>query len=409
MVDSELTIPAVDRASFPASRRISVLQETLTAHGFAAALISQPRSLYYYSGVALPAILWVPADAPPLLLTRRVHQLAERAVAAGIQTAPAPNLDAICRILRDHDLLPKPGALLGVELDVTPAELVERLRQAFPTLTVGNVAPFSLYQRAIKDPEEAETIERAAQLWPAAHAAVVETLRSGVSEFMVAAAVEYALRSAGSMGQVWFRRWDAALPGGGIVASGPCAWIVSGLAMTVTGVGMSPALPWGASRRTLTSGDLVVVDYGICVDGYHADIARTYCVGRPSAAQYDLWQRLLEIHHAVTASIRPGLPAGALYESALRIAQRAGVGAHFMGVAPDLGTYVGHGIGLELDEWPLAAAGQTTLLEAGMVLSIEPKLLVPGLGAVAIEDDFVVTGTGSRRLSPPDDELLCVG
>lgn len=407
-MDRSFLIPTVPKERFPARRRIEGLQRALAAGGFEAALLAHPRSVFYYTGTALPANLWVPAAGPPVVFTRRVHALTAGAVAGGLETVPAPGFAELRRALDARGLAPRAGQRMATELEVMPAALAARLRQAFPGVEVGDVSPLVLRQRAVKDPEEVEAIERAARVWEAGHEAVMRTLRPGLAEHELAAAIEWAFRVQGGLGRVWFRRWDAALPGGGQVAGGPRAWVVSGHAMTVTGVGLSAALPWGASRAPLEKGDLVVVDYGVCVDGYHADIARTYCVGRPSPRQRDLWSRLLDVHRGVVAELRPGASAREIYRRAARLAEQTGLERHFMGVEPDRGTYIGHGIGLELDEWPLLAEGGEGLLEPGMVVTIEPKFMVPGVGSVMIEDDFLVTSEGCRRLSRVSDELFWV-
>ena len=405
---SPFPIPTVDRQRHPARRRIEGLQRALQAAGLEGAFLAHSRSLFYYAGFALPANLWVPARGEPVVLTRRVHALAAGAVAEGLEVVAAPGFADLRRVLEERGLAPRPGQRVGAELDVLPAGLVDRLRQALAGVEVGDVSPLILRQRAVKDPEEVEAIQRAAQAWEAAHQAVLGTLRPGVGEHELAAAIEHAFRARGGMGQVWFRRWDAALPGGGEIAGGPRAWVVSGHAMTVTGVGLSAALPWGASRFPVEKGELVVVDYGVCIDGYHADIARTYCLGRPSSQQADLWMRLQELHEAVVAELGPGVPARDVYRRAARLAERTGLGRYFMGVEPDRGTYIGHGIGLEIDEWPLLAEGSEAVLEPGMVVTIEPKFMVPGVGGVMVEDDFLLTPTGCRRLCPVPAQLFQV-
>ena len=117
-----------------------------------------------------------------------------------------------------------------------PYRLVESLKKNLEGVRLGNVSPTVLQQRLVKDEEELAHIRKAVELWEKGHEAIMETLAVGVAEYEVAAAMEYAARRGGGDGMVWPRRWDH-LPAGGIVASGPNAWVVSGEAMTVTGVG----------------------------------------------------------------------------------------------------------------------------------------------------------------------------
>jgi len=198
------------------------------------------------------------------------------------------------------------------------------------------------------------------------------------------------------------------LPGGGIVTSGPNAWIVSGHAMTVTGVGLSPNVPWGASNRKVETGDLIVVDFGVNYEGYHCDIARTYSVGKPKSEQYDLWDRLLDLHFQVIDKIKPGVTGHELYMFAEELATKSGMEQYFMGVEEQRGTYIGHSIGLEMDELPVLAKGADDPIPVGAVLTIEPKFMVPGRGSVMVEDNILVTENGHEVISTLERDLFYV-
>lgn len=386
-------------------KRLDKLQASLQSKGWQAALIMQPRDLYYYAGTAQPANLWVPDKGDPVLFTRRVHELTQEATWVE-HTVSASGFGEMHRALLDFELAPSPGSILGVEQDVLPYRLVQGLQKNLEGVKLENLSPVILQQRLVKDDDEVERIRRAVGLWKKGHRAIMETLAEGVAEYEVAAAMENAARRAGGDGMVWPRRWDSYLPAGGIVASGPNAWIVSGEAMTVTGVGLSQALPWGASSRRLESGDLVVVDFALSYEGYHCDMTRTYCVGEPKQEQRDLWERLLDLHLQVVDQVRPEVTGEELYLLAEDLAEKAGFTENFMGVGNERGRYIGHSIGLEMDEAPVLGAGAHESLPVGAVITIEPKFMVPGLGAVMVEDDIVVTPDGHEVISTLDRELF---
>lgn len=387
--------------------RLERLQEDLRGEGWQAALVMQPRDLYYYAGTAQPANLWVPAEGEPVLFTRRVHDLTREATWID-HTESASSFGKMRQALLDFGLALPPGAVLGVEQDVLPYRLVESLKKNLEGVDLGNLSPLILRQRLVKDEAEVARIRGAVELWKRGHEAIMATLAPGVAEYEVAAAMEYAAREGGGDGTVWPRRWDSYLPAGGIVASGPNAWVVSGEAMTVTGVGLSQALPWGPSSRRLEAGDLVVVDFTLSREGYHCDITRTYCVGKPTADQQDLWDRLLELHLRVVERIRPGVTGEELYLLAEELAQKSGLSDNFMGVGSERGAYIGHSIGLEIDEWPVLGAGARDPLPPGAVVTIEPKFMVPGLGGVMVEDDILVTPSGHEVISSLERELFYV-
>ena len=386
-------------------KRLEQLQANLRDKGWQAALVMQPRDLYYYAGTAQPANLWVPDEGDPVLFTRRVHKLTQEATWIE-RTVSAGGFGEMSRALADMELSLASGAVLGVEQDVLPYRLVESLKKNLEGVKLENLSPTILQQRLVKDDEELARIRKAVELWEKGHEAIMETLAVGVAEYEVAATMEYAARRGGGDGMVWPRRWDSHLPAGGIVASGPNAWVVSGEAMTVTGVGLSQALPWGPSSRRLEAGDLVVVDFTLSYEGYHCDMTRTYCVGAPNQEQMNLWERLLELHLQVVDEVRPGVTGEDLYLVAKRLAEDMGLIDNFMGVGSERGSYIGHSIGLELDEWPVLGAGYQEPLPVGAVITIEPKFMVPGQGAVMVEDDIVVTPSGHEVISTLERELF---
>lgn len=387
--------------------RLEKLQEAMRSEGWQAALVMQPRDLYYYSGTAQPANLWVPDEGDPILFTRRVHELTREATWIE-HTVSASSFGQMRDALADLGLALPPGAVLGVEQDVLPYRLVESLKKKLEGVELGNLSPVILRQRLVKDDGEIARIRGAVELWERGHEAIMETLAVGVAEYEVAAAMEYAAREGGGDGTVWPRRWDSYLPTGGIVASGPNTWVVSGEAMTVTGVGLNQGLPWGPSSRRLEAGDLVVVDFCISREGYHCDMTRTYCVGKPTREQQDLWDRLLELHLRVVDRIRPGVTGEELYLLAKGAADKMGFGDNFMGVGSERGAYIGHSIGLEIDEWPVLGAGARDPLPPGAVITIEPKFMVPGRGGVMVEDDILVTPGGHEVLGTLERKLFHV-
>jgi Xaa-Pro dipeptidase len=203
-----------------------------------------------------------------------------------------------------------------------------------------------------------------------------------------------ALRRAGHDGVVFQHRWDAKLQMEGALASGENLATISRGPVTITGVGLGEAFPMGASRREIARGDLVNVDLGLNRAGYHGDMARTYAVGELPDAVAPLARVCRELQDVALGAIRPAATAESVYETTREAAVRLGVEDVFQGGGP----YIGHGIGLELDEPPVLGPGVETTLREGMVLAVEPKLISPAFGAVNIEDDVVVTADGCELL-----------
>ena len=236
--------------------------------------------------------------------------------------------------------------------------------------------------RAVKDAFELEILAKsAAALTPVAEVAFA-TVRPGVAEREVAAAIESALRQAG------FERpaFDT------IVASGPNA-----------------ALPHHrAGDRRIKSGDLVVLDFGGVLDGYCSDLTRTVSVGPPSEEIRRIYAAVLSAQQAAVEAVGPGVDASTVDRAARAVLEQAGLGEAF-------GHGTGHGLGLEVHEEPRlsrTSAGITPPprpLQPGMVVTIEPGAYLPGWGGVRIEDDVAVTSDGRAVLTSVPRQLLECG
>ena len=146
------------------------------------------------------------------------------------------------------------------------------------------------------------------------------------------------------------------------------------------------------STRRLRNGDLVTFDFGAEANGYFCDITRTVCVGRPSERQREIHDLVLRAQRKAIAAICPGVRCADIDRAARETIEKAGHGAHF-------GHATGHGIGLLVHEGPAVSALSKQCVEAGMVITVEPGVYVPGWGGVRIEDMVLVTDGGHRVLT----------
>jgi Xaa-Pro aminopeptidase len=224
--------------------------------------------------------------------------------------------------------------------------------------------------RLVKDDGEVAALRTAAAELTSVAQAAFAAVRPGVTEASVAAAIDAALRAAG------FERSAFET----IVASGPNA-----------------ALPHHrAGRRRLVSGDLVVLDFGGVMDGYCSDLTRTVSVGPPGAESRRVYDAVLEAQQAAITAVRPGIEASTVDAAAREILEHHGLGEAF-------GHGTGHGLGLDVHEEPRIGRPRAdvppTLLQSGMVFTIEPGAYLPGWGGVRIEDDVLVTDHGCDVLT----------
>ncbi len=176
--------------------------------------------------------------------------------------------------------------------------------------------------------------------------------------------------------------------------SGPNLTVRGGHGLVVTGAGLSAGAPYGPSRRTLCPGDLIVLDTGTTRDGYTADESRTFVVGQPNPAQRALFAVTQDAEEAALEALRPGVPVGDVY-AAVDAVIEAGAGPGFPAGSLTLPGFVGHGIGLELDEPPVLWPKDDTVLREGIVLAVEIEVSAPGRGIMTKLEDTVVVRSGA--------------
>ena len=192
------------------------------------------------------------------------------------------------------------------------------------------------------------------------------------------------------------------------VLSGLTGGIVSQSDSPMGGLGLSPAFPVGASRKVMKTHQPILLDFGICYHGYQVDQTRMYSIGEMPRKFINAYNACKEIHDAVLEEVRPGADTEALFLKTLVLAEKFGYKDSYLG-PPGLQTrFIGHGIGLELNELPFLAQDHSTPLEEGMVFALEPKIVFPGEGAVGLENTLVVTRNGYEILTPIENTIFQV-
>lgn len=376
--------------------RLRRLQAALNEKGLEGALLHTTTNLLYLSGTAQQAHLWVPAAGDPVLLVRRVLERARRESALA-QVLPLASL----RELADHL-----GAArrIGMELDQLPVAQFSLYQRYLPGLEAADIGGELRLQRAVKSPYEVERIRTAARVADETYTAIRFALREGLTELELSVVGETAERLGGTQGRVrWYGQSFECGPM--LVLAGESALAPSLADTPFAGDGLTPAVPWGSGRRVIERHMPVCVDYPTAVDGYIHDQTRTLAVGGLDAELTRAYGVCGEILRMIEAEARPGVTGEQLWERSLAIARAAGLEAHYMGYGGNRVRFVGHGVGLELNELPVLAPRQHLPFEAGMVIAVEPKFFFPGRGAVGVENTYLVTPTGAERLTLSSEEL----
>jgi Xaa-Pro aminopeptidase len=174
------------------------------------------------------------------------------------------------------------------------------------------------------------------------------------------------------------------------------------------GIGPGPFFSQGPSRRKIRPREPLLFDYSSNVEGYISDQTRIYALGDLPEKFHRAHHVMVKVQEVVSREGKPGARAADLYELALDVVNEAGLSKGFMG-HPQAVPFVGHGVGLELDEWPVIGKGSKHTLEKGMIIALEPKFIFPGEGVVGVENTFLVGNDGMESLNRFPDEIIIVG
>ncbi len=293
---------------------------------------------------------------------------------------------------------------LGMELDSVPVVWAERVRSAFGghDVEIVDISHVLRETRAVKSAWEVDRIvEGAAQIDTAMERAR-EVIREGMTELELSAELEFAMRRMGHEGLVRMHRFNSEMHIGGVL-SGPSATRPTWHQAVMGGGGLSPSLPHGASDRKIRKGEPIAIDLCGISHGYIADETRTFVVGTLSERVMEVQQATQEILSTLESELRPGVHNEGLWIVAETMAEELGVLEGFMGVGDTKMRFIGHGVGLELDELPIMADRVPGEVPVGAVVALEPKVVIPELGVLGEENTYHVTKDGARQLTwaPP--------
>jgi Xaa-Pro dipeptidase len=390
MFDTDANTPAKE-----INTRIARLQAELRRQELDGALILQPVDLFYFSGTIQQSHLYVPADGPALLMTRKSFERAQ-AESPLNRIIPLSSPKKIPSLLKEHGLS-RPRRL-GLEMDVLPANLYLMYNQIFDDVQLTDISIVVRMLRAEKSDFELGIITEAARRADQVAGHVPELLREGITEIALAGQLEAFARELGHQGLVRMRLWGSELFYGHLMC-GASAAVPSYLSSPTGGNATSPAVAQGPGFELIRPNRPILVDYVFAYKGYIADHTRIFSLGGLPDDLMNAHAAMLEIEAALKSMVRPGITAGEVYDMAVSMAAESGWGDHFMGVGPQRIRFVGHGIGLELDEFPFLAQGHDTPLAQGMVIALEPKAIFPGRGVVGVENTHVVTTNGLESLT----------
>ncbi|MBA4394599.1 MAG: aminopeptidase P family protein [Desulfobacca sp.] len=383
-------------------QRLARFQTTLQNEALDGVFILQNVDLFYFSGTIQTSILFIPRDGNPVLMVQKGFQRAR-------EESPLKNVIALNGRWNLVDGLKEFGfhklGVVGLEMDVLPATHYLWFAETFPGCRWVDVSSSIRKLRMVKTPYEVDQIRKAASILQKGFTEIAQVIREGMTELEVDGHLSLIARREGHMGILRMRGWNQEMTHAHVL-SGENGAVVSFLNSPHGGTGNTPAMAQGAGFRKIRRDEPIGIDFGVAVNGYLADQFRTYVIG-------DLPEDLKKAHHCsrdilhlLVREAKPGILCTDLYHLALDTAEKAGYGPFFMGHQEGQVKFVGHGFGLEIDEFPLISPNFKEPLQPGMVIALEPKFVFPGKGVVGLEDDFLVTPSGLERLTLTEQALF---
>jgi Xaa-Pro aminopeptidase len=383
-------------------RRLQKLRGEMDKKGWDATLIVQDVDLLYFSGTMQNALLFVPLNGEEILMVKKYGERAQResAVEQIISISSWNELPAL--IAEHHGGIPKK---IGVELDVLPAREYLRLQEIFSGITVTDSSSVVKNIRKIKSSYEIDYMKKAGEIGKIIYAEVQQVLKEGMTEIELAGILLAKAMRHGHQSYLRMRAFNSHAFSWHVL-SGYTGGVLSYIDAPMGGVGLSPSFPVGASQKRIKAHEPILIDFGICYNGYQIDETRMFCLGELPKRFKDAYLTTRRIEAAITALARPGASCHELFRKGWETAEGLGYEEYFMGPPGHKTRFIGHGIGLEIDEYPFIAEGHDYLLEEGMTIALEPKMVFLSEGAVGIENTFCVHANGVERLTPAVEELI---
>ena len=259
----------------------------------------------------------------------------------------------------------------------------------------------------LKSPYEIELMTKAAQQANRVYLHAREILREGLTDIELAAELEHAVRLEGHPGIIRMRSFNGEMIFAHVF-SGPDSAVPSYLDTPLGGVGPHPSYGQGAGFGRIEAHRPVIIDTGSFAEGYLVDQTRILSIGELPEHLNRAYQDMVRVQGLMEQIVKPGVIWADLYEQCHSLAVELGHVDHFMGNRGSQASFIGHGLGIEIDEFPVIAKSFTEdIFEESMTFAFEPKAVFPGEGAVGIENTYVVHSLGVRKLTF-SDERLCV-
>ena len=379
-----------------ASLRIDRLHKAMAGVGIDGLLVADNADIFYLTGRVYAGFAYIPAGMAPLWFVRRPVELE----GDGVVYIRKPE-DIASHIVAAGLVMPR---RLGLELDILSFNQAERLRSVFPGAECVDATPMMRSMRAVKTDFEVEQMRLSGLKHEQVYRKIPKLYRVGMTDVELQVEIERISRLGGCLGVFRISGQSMEIYMGNVLA-GRNADVPAPYDFAMGGRGLDPSIPGGAAGEEIKEHTAVMVDLNGNFTGYMTDMTRVFAVGSLPQEAVDAHQCSIDICRAFEREARPGVEARTLYEMCADMARERGLERYFMGHRQHAG-FVGHGVGIEVNEWPVIAPRSRQILERNNTIALEPKFVIPEVGAVGIENTYVIEDTGARSLTNAPEEIV---
>lgn len=378
--------------------RLNKLRREMERASLDGMLVADNANLFYVAGMVFRGYVYIPLNP----MQQPLFFIIRPMTAEGEGVVKIRKPEDIPSILEERGY--GIAQCVGLEYDSLPYNEVKRLQNVFAGSATGDASQVLRNARMVKTDYEIRLMKEDGLHQMAVYRNIDRMYKEDMTDLELQIEIERALRREGCLGylRVAGRLMEINL---GSVVAGDNADNPTPYDFAMGGRGVSPSLPVGADGRILHRGTTVMIDMNGCFNGYQTDMTRCYAVGDVSDLAYRCHNCSIEILRRLEKEALPGVEAEQLYHIALEIVREHGLEAYFMGHKQQA-KFIGHGVGIQLNEQPPVAPRVKTPLKENMTIALEPKFVVPGVGAVGVENTYRVGADGLENLTPLNEDLI---
>lgn len=376
--------------------RVEAIQKQIEHEKVDACIISSRVNLYYLNGYIFDGYMYILPDREPILFVRRPVNL----TAKNIEFIRKP--EQIPELLAKHNLSVPKRVLL--ENDVLSYSTVNRFQKALKMPEMKNVSAFMRVLRSVKSDSELTQIRQSAISHAKVYQQIPSLYKPGMTDLELQIEIEYVMRREGSVGafRSFGENMDIFM---GSLLAGDNAQEASPFDFALGGKGIDPLLPLGAANKVLKQGTTIMIDMAGNYTPYYDDMTRTFSVGEIPDEAHRAHELSISMLNEFAKFVKAGVACSDVYEMGMEMVVEQKMEKYFMGTTQQA-KFIGHGVGLEINEPPVFAPRSREILLKNMVIALEPKFVFPGIGAVGVENTYFVTQDGLEKVTVCEEDIV---